>query len=162
MIDRTARQAAASAIAAYMRGEVDNFALDDALSNRWADPSLNRIAQELWFTYDDCKSHPISVSRDGWQLHKRCIAFLSSNYELPTNAKHDTCDHSIWPFQNRRQLVALRPDLSSYGLPRFDQRLHDVPIRSRVEILLLTVLWILLVAVMLLAGARWLAMTITS
>ena len=132
MIDRPARDRLVAVLTAHLRGEAsaDNSVVDDAFVDyAGEDRSIDRIGRELWFTYDDIKRHPISVSRKGWQLYKRCIAFLLTDSELPPRHQ-DTGDPSVWPFQSRQSLIRARPDLRSFGLPRYDVTVRAVPIRA--------------------------------
>lgn len=82
-VDRVARDRFASTLAAYMRGVVDNFALDEAGFEADTDDStVRRLGLAVWYCYDDGKSHPMSVSSEEWESLRRVIAFLRSDLEV--------------------------------------------------------------------------------
>ena len=85
-VDRAARDRLASALAAYLRGEADNFAVDDAgLGSPWTDDAtLRSIQSGVWLAYDDLKSHPVSATPGLWEALRRTIAFLRSDLEFRT------------------------------------------------------------------------------
>src|SRR5262245_53058858 len=83
LIDRAARDALADALAAYMRGEIDNFAFDDvAMGVRTDDRSVLLLGQALWFHYDDIKLHKVSATPEAWDFFRRVIAFLKCDRVL--------------------------------------------------------------------------------
>lgn len=153
MVDREERLKAIDALAKYMRGEIDNFALDDAtFSVGWKDKTIEEISHEIWFSYDDLKRHKVSVSRPGWQLFRRCIAFLQSDLELPVRCQDDSRDATTWPFQHRTDIYRARPNLSALRLPRFDPAVHRRPIRTRVG---LVVMYVPITLLVLMVLDRW-------
>ncbi|HZK79458.1 MAG TPA: hypothetical protein VFC46_00285, partial [Humisphaera sp.] len=80
--DPKARREVVSALSAFMRGEIDNFAFDDAIHKRRSeDEALEQARAALWFFYDDCKIHRISVTEMRWNFLCRLSAFLSSDLE---------------------------------------------------------------------------------
>jgi hypothetical protein len=85
MVDRDARMELASVLAAYMRGEINNFELDDQIFERkpTADRVLEKLRGSIWFIYDDCIPHHIHADRRGWEQLRRAIAFLKSDLERP-------------------------------------------------------------------------------
>src|SRR5687768_12810601 len=83
-IDRAARDRLASVLAQYMRGEADNFALDDAAAGvETDDEAVLDLARLLWFAYDDSKRHLVCADRRLWEALRRTIAFLRSDLTLP-------------------------------------------------------------------------------
>ena len=155
MVVRADRLKVIDALAKYLRGEIDNFALDDAIVFRTSDKTLARITGDIWFSYDDIGRHHVSVDRRGWQSYRRCIAFLQTDLELPTNRKDDPRE-PVWPFQKNSDIFRLRPDLSSYQLPRFNAAIHNVPIRGRAVTMMMWIPITVFAAMMLLAIFRWL------
>jgi hypothetical protein len=82
-IDRAARDALADALAAYLRGEINNFSLDEiAMGKRAEDQTVMRLGRELWFHYDDVKPHNVSATREEWEFFLRIVAFLKSDRVL--------------------------------------------------------------------------------
>jgi hypothetical protein len=65
-----------------MRGEIDNFELDDRIARiPRHDRAIRKFCFTLWFTYDDLKSHRIHMSAAGWDMLRRMLAFLRSDLE---------------------------------------------------------------------------------
>ena len=131
MVSRSDRNTVADVLAGYLSCRCDNFALDEVLSNYWGehkDPTLDRIAQSLWFTYDDIRWHTVSLSREEWQLYRRCLAYLRTDLELPLAPEADRTDPVVWPFQSRGELTSARPRLSDLGIPRYDPFAHGRPL----------------------------------
>ena len=88
-IDRPARDRVASALVAYLHGEIDYCALDEATQTiKTDDPAVRLFASGLWFLYDDLKSHPVSTTPEAWEGLRRMIAFLRSDLPLPRAAAH--------------------------------------------------------------------------
>jgi hypothetical protein len=84
-VDRAARDRLAAVLAQYMRGEADNFALDEAAAGvKTDDEAVLRLGRELWFAYDDLKRHSVSADRRLWEALRRTIAFLRSDIPLPS------------------------------------------------------------------------------
>ena len=76
---REERNRLVNAIARYMRGEIDNFEFDDiSMGVRWTDTSVQRIAADLWCTYDEVKRHSVNVTWQGWQMYRRCHCFFEN------------------------------------------------------------------------------------
>jgi hypothetical protein len=149
MVVREDREKAAAIIAAYLRGEVDNFALDDAtMGYTGKDESIRWIGLGLWPAYDDIKRHRVSLNKKGWQVFRRCIAFLQTDLELPRSNRKS--DNTVWPFQTRQDIFTSRPRLKQFGLPRYNLAVHSLPIRSRIEISLIWLLWIVIAAALVL------------
>lgn len=101
-VDRAARDRLADVLAAYMRGEVDNFALDDACgaSCPGRDPGCRRTAAALWYFYDDLKPHRCYGSAEQWEMLRRMLAFLRSDL--------DTWHVRVgWRLFHARQLLGL-------------------------------------------------------
>lgn len=128
MVVEEIRNPVVEALAAYLRGEIDNFALDDALFSfpSGKDRTADVIACNLWYSYDDCVRYKVSLSREGFQMYRRCIAFLRAGLELPEKQQ----DTEQWPFVSRRQIIRLRPTLRDLELPKFDPVNHQLPIGS--------------------------------
>jgi hypothetical protein len=124
-VRRIVRRKLAEAIAGYMRGEIDNFALDDVVwnSTSW-DRSLRWLSFRLWLMYDDTTRHLISVDRRGWQFLRRCIVYLNSIDTPVRKLRRKTTDSALWPFESRGQLRASFRAMSAVVLPRYDPVLH--------------------------------------
>lgn len=67
-----------------MRGEMDSFEFDDAMAAIYTeDQAVRDIRTSLWFTYDDLKPHPVSITRPGCEAMRRTIAFVKTDLPLP-------------------------------------------------------------------------------
>jgi hypothetical protein len=54
-VDTESRRIVSKAIQSYQASEIDNFQLDDILSEcRTSDELVNAIIESLWYFYDDC------------------------------------------------------------------------------------------------------------
>lgn len=162
MVNRSARLRVVDALARYLRGEVNNFDLDEALGHDGGDQTVRQIAWEMWYLYDDCKEHRVALGRRELQLVRRCIAFLRTEAELPDGgSQRGLIDFASWPFPSRRSLIAARPDLSDLNIPAFDPAVHDVPIRTPAES---SVIWLRVVVgllVILAFAISWLGLLTT-
>jgi len=79
-VDRDGREKVSSALVSFLSGEIDNLDFHDRINEfHTNDESLRNIRFGLYFLYDDFKSHPISVSREGWDFLRRTVAFLKSD-----------------------------------------------------------------------------------
>lgn len=84
-VNRESRDRLASAVAAYMRGEIGNLALDEVVQNLSSDDeTVNHLALMFWFLYDDFKDHPLHITDEGWYGLQRALAFLKTDLELQT------------------------------------------------------------------------------
>ena len=89
--DRVARDQVASALASYLRGEIDNLEFHRRLSAlETADHTVREIRFQLYFMYDDFISHPVRASRQGWGYLRRTIAFLKSDLAFSGGADEDS------------------------------------------------------------------------
>ena len=127
-----ARSQMAAAIVAFMRGEIDNFAFDDAVwAAAEADPKSRVIARTLWLLYDDVKRHPVRVGRPGWQSLRRCVAFLLTPEPVLEPSDGRTDASTLWPFGSWASVRAAAPVLASVDLPAYDPAVHGRPVRAR-------------------------------
>jgi hypothetical protein len=91
-VDRSKRDRIANAIAAYLRGEIDNFALGDQIRGLDTnDNSLCGLSLMIWSLYDDVRRHTVHASPEDWNFLIRCVAYLrtdlefTASYEAPAN-----------------------------------------------------------------------------
>ena len=83
-LDRAARDRLAAILAQYMRGEVDNFALDEvAMDAESDDDAVHAIGTGLWCTYDDFRRHTVRADHRVWETMRRTVAFLKTDLDLP-------------------------------------------------------------------------------
>jgi hypothetical protein len=123
--DRPNRTRAADALAAYLRGEIDNFKLaDETLSLDTKDKTLRELCWWLWHCYDDIKRHTVHATPEGWNFLRRCLAFLRTDLELVyRKLARDQADYA--PFPSPEEWLAHRHLLAAENLPAYDRARHD-------------------------------------
>ena len=121
-VDRPNRDRIANAIAAYLRGEIDNFALDDLTRELDTDDnSLFRLSLMTWPLYDDVRRHTVHASPEDWNFLIRCVAYLrtdlefTASYEAPANC----C-----PFPSDELWLAHRRLVDDDRIPSHDSERH--------------------------------------
>ena len=143
----------AAALIGYMRGQIDNFGLDDAASDVIRDDgSLTPVFLALWFTYDDCKRHSVSVDRRTWKGLRRMVAFLLSDEPMPPDRVLKVTPSSMWPFPTWAAVRRSVPTLASVPLPVYDPAVHGRPIRSKTESTALYLVWAAIAVALFSAG----------
>jgi hypothetical protein len=120
-LDRPNRTRAATALAAYLRGEIDNFKLDQEIFCRTKDRALIDVSIQIWHCYCDIRRHSVHASPESWQFLTRCLAYLHSGVEefasfrrCPNSAPFPT--DSLWHAHQH----LLKPD----NLPAYDPAKH--------------------------------------
>lgn len=82
MIDRKARDEAAGAIEDFLADRISAFDFDSRLAITTEDETVNLIAEEAWFHYDDCRDHQVCFSKREWDLFERLRLILKSDVEI--------------------------------------------------------------------------------
>ena len=88
MIDREARNKLAEVIRHYLSCQINNFEFDETINNikSYNDPVISFLRQELWFLYDDLRTHKnegkYKAIKDDLDYLKRIILFLKSDSEF--------------------------------------------------------------------------------
>lgn len=81
-VDRSARERLAATLEKYLAEEITAFPFDDAIreiQDASNDPTVDWVANSLWFHYDDCKDHRVVLSKDEWDYFQRLILLLRSD-----------------------------------------------------------------------------------
>lgn len=85
MIDRPARDAAATALRRFMEGAISNREFARLYPARSEDPAIRAIDVHIWFCYSDLTEYALSgkhaLSDDSRVLFERCISFLETDLE---------------------------------------------------------------------------------
>ena len=126
-VDRQARDSLRDALTRYMTGAIGTFEFDERNSKcreQTDDKAVRDVSHNLWFIHDDFVDHPIHVSRRGWDVLRRVIAFLGTDLPLQPGSRKNT-----WPFGSEAQWRAHRHLLDDCALPEYDSAAHDAPIR---------------------------------
>ena len=97
MIDRNARDEAIAAFEEYLDDEISAFEFDGRLQSiETCDRTVNEVVNAAWFHYDDCKDHPVILTKDGWDHFQRLLLLLSSNVELVVSrTRRWSWDHAL-------------------------------------------------------------------
>lgn len=85
MIDRTSRDRLIEVMRSYMDDQITAFDLDEQLSEirlRTDDKTVQMVAGELWFYYDDCNDHYVVASKGDWDYFNRLLLLLASDAEM--------------------------------------------------------------------------------
>lgn len=87
-ISRLVRESLLQSLGAFMRGEINNDQFDEQREicvdecRKNGDESAANVGFVLWCFYDDCVTHKISQSPEGWNALRRFAAFLKTDFEL--------------------------------------------------------------------------------
>lgn len=128
-VDRANRDRAAAAIAAYLRGEIDNFKLDDeTLGLRTRDRAVIDTSLGVWLLYHDIKRHTVRCSPEAWAFLVRCVAFLRTDAEAHAKLTDATLDYA--PFPSADAWEAHRASAEPKELPPYDPIRHAPPRRG--------------------------------
>lgn len=84
MVDRKARDELVTAVEAYVDEQSTAFQFDEQISDvvkRTDDVTVQKVAFALWFHYDDCTDHKVSMSKPEWDFYQRLLLLLHSDME---------------------------------------------------------------------------------
>ncbi len=83
IVDRNARDRIAAEVRRFLDGETTAFEFDDAIFDIESnDPTVNDIVERLWFHYDDCKDHRVTLSKPEWDYFQRLLLILESDHHV--------------------------------------------------------------------------------
>jgi hypothetical protein len=86
MVDRHARDIAASVLREFMEGSLSNQEYEKKYPRSKDDPALWEIYVQVWFFYSDVKTHKLTgkhaPNEEQRAFLERCILFLKSNNEF--------------------------------------------------------------------------------
>lgn len=127
MVDRRARDIAASALKEFLEGAITNEEYEEKYPRSKSDPALREIHLQIWFFYSDIKEHKLIgrnlLNDEQFRFFERCILFLKSDFEFewPPQKLHlwrgilrlfgiereteepGDGDKSVWPFHTLEQ-----------------------------------------------------------
>jgi hypothetical protein len=85
MVDRSRRSLAAQVLRDFMAGRLTNFDFEEKFPQSGSDRVLAAIAEMVWFTYDDLKTHQLegeyTLTDVGREVLERCLLFLGTGLE---------------------------------------------------------------------------------
>jgi hypothetical protein len=85
VFSRYDRDTLAEVINRYLADDLTAFKLDDALSSivaRTKDETVKRVADLLWYHYDDLEDHKVVASKEEWDFFRRLLLVLQSDADL--------------------------------------------------------------------------------
>ncbi len=94
MVDRDARNQLLAAIDSYLLGQINSFRFEEQVEAvETNDKTVNDIAFETWFFYDDFIDHPVKLTREQWGYFQRLRLILVSHAEIKK--------HRYWVWSSR-------------------------------------------------------------
>jgi hypothetical protein len=99
MIDREARNRVCTLIRRFLAEELTAFQFDEALDDLRDSPdsAVHFVVQAVWFHYDDCDDHLVTLNKYQWDYFQRLLLLLESNSTVEISS------HREW---SATQLVA--------------------------------------------------------
>ncbi len=85
MFSRYDRDALIGVINRYLSDELTAFKLDEALSDisaKTKDQTVKKVADLLWYHYDDLQDHKVVASKEEWDFFQRLLLILKSDADL--------------------------------------------------------------------------------
>ncbi|HOM19179.1 MAG TPA: hypothetical protein PLQ00_17750 [Thermoguttaceae bacterium] len=126
-VDRPARTILQNALTDYMKGAIHAFAFEEryAACRNSPDKSVQMILELVWLLHDDVIDHSICVSAQGWELLRRVVAFLGTEWEITTLPSETLWP---WPFRDEGEWRANEPLVQAFELPEYDPAVHGRPV----------------------------------
>ena len=86
--DRAARTALAQTIRQFLDARISAFAFDEALDpfRGSSDSTVRFVAQAVWYYYDDCTDHMVTLSKPEWDYFQRLLLLLESDGQIITTS----------------------------------------------------------------------------
>ena len=120
-IDRPSRNRAAAALAAYLRGEIDNYKLDEEIFCGTKDRALIKVSGQIWHCYCDIRRHSVRASPEGWEFLTRCLAYFHSDLEEAIGFRRDP---QCAPFPTQTLWQAHEHLIEPERVPAYDAAKH--------------------------------------
>ena len=93
VVDRKARDVVAAEVRRFLNGETTVFSFDDAICDvESEDPTVRDTIYRLWYHYDDCKDHHVTLSKPEWNYFQRLLLILESDRHIES----ETTRHWRW------------------------------------------------------------------
>ncbi len=98
-IDRKARDVVAAEVRQFLNGRTTAFAFDAAIYNVESDdPTVHDIIYRMWYHYDDCKDHTVTLSKPEWNYFQRLLLILDSDRHIESKTTRNWCWSQLWAF----------------------------------------------------------------
>lgn len=81
VVDRVQRDGLADTIRQFLSEQSTAFEFDEALDDYWesADPTVRFVTNAVWYYYDDCVDHIVTLSKPEWDYFQRLLLLLESD-----------------------------------------------------------------------------------
>lgn len=82
--DRAGREALAATIRQFLHEQTSAFTFDEALDEfrNSSDPTVRFVTQAVWYHYDDCDNHMVTLSKQEWDYFQRLLLLLESDRQI--------------------------------------------------------------------------------
>ena len=84
VVDRSRRDRLADIIRQFLNEESTAFEFDEALDDyrNSADPTVQFVTNTIWYHYDDCTDHLVTLSKPEWDYFQRLLLLLESDRQI--------------------------------------------------------------------------------
>ena len=88
VVDRTQRDGLADTIRQFLSDQSTAFEFDEELDDyrKSADPTVQFVTNAVWYHYDDCDDHIVTLSRPEWDYFQRLLLILQSDRQIVITA----------------------------------------------------------------------------
>ncbi len=90
-VDREQRDGLVEIIERFLNEESTAFEFDEALDDYRGsdDATVKYVAEAVWYHYDDCEDHLVTMSKPEWDYFQRLLLLLKSEGEIVTDSKRN-------------------------------------------------------------------------
>ena len=84
VVDRAQRDGLADTIRRFLSEQSTAFEFDEALDEygESADPTVQFVTNAVWYHYDDCDDHIVTLSKPEWDYFQRLLLLLESDRQI--------------------------------------------------------------------------------
>lgn len=84
VVDRAGRDALAETIRLFLDEQTSAFRFDESLDEfrNSSDPGVRFVTRAVWYHYDDCDDHVVTLSKDEWDYLQRLLLLLESDCQV--------------------------------------------------------------------------------
>jgi len=83
-VDRPQRDGLADTIRQFLNEEISAFEFDRGLDDyrQSTDPTVRFVSDAVWYHYDDCTDHMVTLSKQEWDYFQRLLLLLGSDGQI--------------------------------------------------------------------------------
>ncbi len=83
-VDRQKRDGLTRTIRQFLSEQSSAFEFDEALDayRVWTDPTVRFVTNAVWYHYDDCDDHMVTLSKPEWDYFQRLLLLLDSDSQI--------------------------------------------------------------------------------